>query len=293
MTSYEQRKAAEATADISDHVLPSGKTYGQETRRASIVAQLRGYTALEPDATEDSLKAEYLALMREPYLTAEEEASTLAAKALTEREARESAEYDTDRQIIAEAEANGFMACRAIRDALGWDKPKPNGFYYSSLQVAYRWIEDAGEEVVYLIPDGITDVTKSERTGCYPDVFARVLAYKVAHVEKRRHAEWESRRDAAQQVVDFYAQKDPATRKDWLMDPDKAFDDVGPEPVWDVYPLEAAEARKRVKAASDEERILAAMREYTGPLNKRGYPKGPFMGLRGKAKQALWDRRNE
>ena len=56
--------------------------------------------------------------------------------------------------------------------------------YYSSMEVAYRWIVDAGEEVVYLIPDGITDVTKSERTGCYPDVFARVLAYKEAHVEK-------------------------------------------------------------------------------------------------------------
>ena len=44
--------------------------------------------------------------------------------------------------------------------------------------VAHHWIEKAGEEVVYLIPDGITDVTKSERTGCYPDVFARVLAAK-------------------------------------------------------------------------------------------------------------------
>ena len=51
--------------------------------------------------------------------------------------------------------------------------------------VAYRWIEDAGEEVVYLIPDGITDVTKSERTGCYADVFARVLAYKEAVYAKR------------------------------------------------------------------------------------------------------------
>ena len=50
--------------------------------------------------------------------------------------------------------------------------------------VAYRWLRDAGEEVVYLIPDGITDVTKSERTGCWPDVFARVLAYKDAHVPK-------------------------------------------------------------------------------------------------------------
>ena len=44
------------------------------------------------------------------------------------------------------------------------------------MQVAFHWIEEADEEVVYLIPDGITDVTKSERTGCYPDVFARVLA---------------------------------------------------------------------------------------------------------------------
>ena len=36
------------------------------------------------------------------------------------------------------------------------------------------------------------------------------------------------------------------------------------------------------------------MREYTGPMNKRGtYPKGEFMGLRGKAKRELWDRRNQ
>ena len=66
------------------------------------------------------------------------------------------------------------MDCRAIRDALGWDKANANGVYHSSLQVAFHWIEEADEEVVYLIPDGITNVTKSERTGCYPDVFARV-----------------------------------------------------------------------------------------------------------------------
>ena len=50
--------------------------------------------------------------------------------------------------------------------------------------VAYRWLRDAGEAVVYLIPDGRTHVTKSERTGCYPDAFARVLAYKEAYTEK-------------------------------------------------------------------------------------------------------------
>ena len=38
--------------------------------------------------------------------------------------------------------------------------------------------------------------------------------------------------------------------------------------------------------------ILEAMREYAGPMNRRGtYPKGPFMGLRGKAKRELWDAR--
>ena len=58
--------------------------------------------------------------------------------------------------------------------------------------------------------------------------------------------------------------------------------------------LTGVEERQAVKVASEEAGILEAMREYTGPMNKRGtYPKGPFMGLRGKAKRRLWDRRNE
>ena len=106
-----------------------------------------------------------------------------------------------DRQIIEEAEANGFMACRAIRDALGYDKPGPNGNYYSpQWELPTAGCGTLGEEVVYLIPDGPTDVTKSERTGCWPDVFARVLAYKEAHTERRRHAEWVSRTRAAAQT---------------------------------------------------------------------------------------------
>ena len=56
------------------------------------------------------------------------------------------AELDADRALIAEAEANGFMACLAIRNALGWDKPKANGSYYSSMQTAYRWLRDAGRK---------------------------------------------------------------------------------------------------------------------------------------------------
>ena len=64
------------------------------------------------------------------------------------------AELDADLQTIADAKASGFMACLDVRNGLGWDKPGPNGSYYNAAQTAYRWIEDAGEEVVYILPDG-------------------------------------------------------------------------------------------------------------------------------------------
>ena len=281
---------------INDTVLPSGKTYGQEKRRASITAQLRGLIALEPDATEDSLKAEYLALMREPYLTAEEETSWMVEKQLAEREERENAEVATDRAVVDEAVAKGFMQCRAIRDALGWDKPGPNGNYYSSMQVAYRWIEDAGEQVVYLIPDGPTDVTKSERTGCWPDVFYRVKAYKNAVYAKRAHDEWTANMTSAVEAREKYG----AQTKD--MDWDAYIEGLGPKPPWpDDDVLTRVEERRAATAAVkaeqatlEEEQLLQAAREYTGPMNKNGtYPKGEFLGLRGKAKRDLWDRRND
>ena len=209
---------------------------------------------------------------------------------------KKDAELTTDRAIVDEAVAKGFMQCRAIRDGLGWDKPGPNGNYYSSMQVAYRWIEDAGEQVVYLIPDGPTDVTKGERTGCWPHVFVRVLAYKNAVYAKRWHDEWTRNMASAVETREEYGAK---TELMWW---DKYIESLGPEPpAPDAAVLGRVEARKEAadaviaKAEADEEeRILQAMREYTGPLNKTGtYPKGEFMGLRGKAKRDLWDRRNE
>ena len=118
-----------------------------------------------------------------------------------------SARSTTEQQIIDDAKANGFMDCRAIRDALGWDKPGPNGNYYSPMSVAFHWIEEADEEVVYLIPDGITDVTKSERTGCYPDVFARVLAVKEEWDADRTVREKKSWDDAQAQKDAYDEQK--------------------------------------------------------------------------------------
>ena len=153
----------------------------REQRRASIVARLNGYVHWETGDTEEDLKAEHLELTGEAYRSQEEEQAANVEAAKEERQRRIEAQLDGDHLIIDYAKANGFMDCRAIRDALGWDKPNVNGVYHSSMQVAFHWIEEADEEVVYLIPDGITNVTKSERTGCYPDVFARVLAYKESY----------------------------------------------------------------------------------------------------------------
>ena len=190
----------------------------RERQRSSIVAKLLGYTPMEEGDTEEGLKAAFMELTGESYRSQEEEQAANVAAAKEQRQQRIEAQMDSDRQIIADAKANGFMDCRAIRDALGWDKPGPNGSYYSSMEIAYRWIEDAGEEVVYLIPDGITDVTKSERTGCYPDVFARVLAY----MRTRSYSQAHSRQNGGPRMRHRASDRRPLrggrcrqTKKDW------------------------------------------------------------------------------
>ena len=74
----------------------------------------------------------------------------------------------------------GFMDCSDVFDALGFDRVNASGTPRSVMQVAYRWIADAGFEVEYVIPDGITDVPKSQRTGCYADDLPAIVAYKDA-----------------------------------------------------------------------------------------------------------------
>ena len=206
------------------------------------------------------------------------------------------AELDADLALIAAAEANGFMATLAIRNGLGWDKPKPNGSWYSSMEVAYRWIRDAGEDVVYLLPDGPAyyvdgyrkTIAKAKRTGVYADAFARVLAYKETYYARLRHDEWTRNMD---QAVKFRDQYGDSGNMNWT----EHIESLGPEP---------AGARRRrgrrpsrsARPSRPQARKSASSRpcgDYTGPMNRRGnYPKGPFMGLRGKAKRELWDRRN-
>ena len=180
----------------------------KERRRSSCVAKLHGYTPMEDGDTEESLKAEYLELTGEAYRSQEEEQAD-NVRGMLRKSGSDGLKHSwtATMQIIADAKANGFMDCRAIRDALGWDKPNAKGVYHSSMQVAFHWIEEADEEVVYLIPDGITDVTKSERTGCYPDVFARVLAVKEQWDADRAVREQKSWDDAQAAKDDFDKQK--------------------------------------------------------------------------------------
>ena len=186
------------------------------------------------------------------------------------------AEYDADRQTIADAKSNGFMDCRAVRDELGWDKPKANGSFYSSTQTAYRWIEDSGEEVVYILPDGgmyyidgeRKTISKSERTGVYPDVFARVLAYKEAYYARLKHDEWTANMDSAVKA----REREGAQTKN--MDWDFYIDSLGPEPSApeiDVVAVRRA-AMERREAEQDAATIadLRAYKEAGLPLNSAG-----------------------
>ena len=166
----------------------------------------------------------------------------------------------TDQQIVADAKANGFMDCLAIRDALGWDKPKANGSYYSSMEVAYRWIREAGEETVWLIPDGYSDVPKSKRTGCYPGPFARVLAYKEAYYGRLRHTEWHYAKRTAEEA----REQEGAITKN--MNWDVYIEGLGPEPEYIPSVLEVVEDQRA-------DALATACREYTGPVNRKGYPK--------------------
>ena len=86
-----------------------------------------------------------------------------------EREAEVAAQLKEEHDAIQAAKANGFMDCREIRDALGWDKPNPGtGEPYSAMGVAYRWIEDADEEVAYVLEeDGRRITSLTYRSGCW------------------------------------------------------------------------------------------------------------------------------
>ena len=128
----------------------------REKRRASIVARLHGYTPWESGDTKEGLKAEYLR-----HLLAKLTAAERKSKPTICRQPKNGGNSGVKRNWTPTARSSrtprptdSWIAARFGMRSDGISRT-PNGNYYSSLGVAYRWIEEAGEEVVYLIPDGI------------------------------------------------------------------------------------------------------------------------------------------
>ena len=100
---------------------------------------------------------------------------------MTTLEAFEKQEEATQRQAIAAATAAGFLDCHAVFDALGFDRVNAGGMTRSILEVADRWIIDAGFTVVVIVPDGPNHIPKAERVGCYAKDLPAIVAFKDAY----------------------------------------------------------------------------------------------------------------
>ena len=94
------------------------------------------------------------------------------------------------RTAIADATAVGFRDCHAVFDALGFDRVNAGGITRSSLQVASRWIVDAGFALESIVPDGYGSIPKAERTGCHADDLPDIVAFKDAYYANLRLDEW-------------------------------------------------------------------------------------------------------
>ena len=143
---------------------------------------------------------------------------------MTPYEQRKAAEAEADQQTLAYAKAAGFMDCLAIRNALGWDKPGPTGRWYDSMQTAYRWLREAGEEVVYLIPDGLTEVAKSKRRA------ATRLPSPASWPIRKRSTPSASTMNGTRNMADAVTAREQEGAQTKNMDWDAYIEGLGPEP---------------------------------------------------------------
>ena len=298
---------------INDHVLPSGLTYGQEQRRAKLVAMLHHFTPYEDGATEDSLKAEYMEIMGDPYQTQEQEMAENRATANAKRDSYYIDKYDKHLKLLADARDNGFLNLTDIMQGLGYDTSE------HSWQGSFYQAKRAGEDFVVLIPDGqgyYIDgerkiISKSKRWGVYAEAFDRIKAYHDEAEILSRRKDWERHLAQAEEAR---AEEGAQTK---YMDWDVAIQallDIEP-PMPDISVLEAAEARidaqaeaklqekaearQVAKAELDEmkgrmDKVVASLPTYTGPYNKRGLPKNADLSehvgfkVTGRLKKAAW-----
>ena len=159
-------------------------------------------------------------------------------------------------KILDNARADGFMDCKAIVRALYPERFPDRPVRWDA---AYRWLADAGVEVVYLIPDGITDVRKADRTGCWPADFPKVLAYKTAYYQQIAMNDWTRNVEGAMQAG---------------LSREESEEMMGPRPPEPAMFVDTAwKATGTKPSESKRDIILAAMRSWTGATNRKGKPK--------------------
>ena len=204
-----------------------------------------------------------------------------------EREAEVAAQLKEEHEAIQAAKANGFMDCREIRDALGWDKPNPGtGEPYSAMGVAYRWIEDADEEVAYVLDeDGRRITSLTYRSGCWGSAFWHILEVKEAYyaaldaASKKSWDDAQAAKDAfdkqkADELAELIAQQN-ADRRQRATERAELYASLDAARDAEIARLIAeAEEDDEPRAIPADRRvaIIADLRTYAGPLTKNKLP---------------------
>ena len=178
------------------------------------------------------------------------------------------------RKAIADARAVGFRDCYDVFNALGFDLVNASGITRSVLQVSARWITDAGFVFESIVPDGLTDIPKAKRTGCHVDDLPDIVAFKDAYYARLRQNEWDA---AVPPAIAARADEGAQTEN---MNWDTYIDSWGERPVVDQDALRAASGRQEVIEQAEQQAdrardvvLLAAIRAYDGPLNRKGRAK--------------------
>ena len=277
----------------------NGKTVEEynawQRQRGSIVSRLHGYEAMEEGDTVESLKAEFLELTGEVYRTREEEAADLVVAAEVRGKERKSEQERIDRTQIAVAKDKGFRDCNEVFDFLGIPEINAGGIRRSKLQVATRYILEAGFKPTVIVEDGYTDVPKAERWGCWAGELVEVINYVNAKEAKRDYDEWKGAYDWAVEARAMYG-------NDGLMNWDTYIESLGPEPPQpDIDPDAVKAAGEERREAEKNDALTAAIQSYAGEFNKFDLPRfrqfqehiWKEAGVRIKRKQiaGLWGKR--
>ena len=200
------------------------------------------------------------------------------------------------------ARDEGWRNCLEVFDALGFAPVNAGGMTRSKVQVAFRWIEDAGEKIVRVIPDGESDIPLARRAGCYnldavvetKNAYYAAIAANEAEAwaeAERRLEEFEAAKAArlaeadaaiaerraeiaAQQAANAVAlfQRQHKELVTLGVPPHQILEFLGDPPEGVVIPTPVV-----VTTRNRAETIGLAAKTYTGPMTKRGYPRlAPF-----------------